>query len=69
MGRKAIRTTTTNKGKTYQFVAKQIILKGRTLEMFDFERDDRAIAESALGSEIIYNHYKNNPPKGYVPKD
>lgn len=69
MGRKPFRTSTNKGDKTYNFVAKQIILKGQIQDMFNFDRDSRGISESALGSEIISNHYRNNPPKGFKPKD
>lgn len=76
MGRKSTRTSTKAKGKTYNFVSKQIVLKGITLEMFNYDRDLRneisdlrKTTDSSLGSEIIANHYRNNPPKGFKPKD
>jgi len=47
------------------FWRKQIVLKGETLKMFNFERDYREIGDSLLGAEIIREHYRRNPPIGY----
>ncbi len=69
MGREPKRETTKRGDKVYNFAPKQITLKGKTLDMFNYERKLRGMTETALGSEIIYHHYKNNPPKGFEPKD
>ena len=44
---------------------KQITLKGQTLEMFNYDRDDRETGDSQLGFEIIRDHYRRNPPLGF----
>jgi len=59
------KTTTVINGKVRNFKPKQIILKGETLNMFNYDRNDREIGDSQLGSEIIKEHYRRNPPLGY----
>jgi len=73
MGRKpSDKKDTTIKGVKYAFKYKQILLRGETLEMFNYDRDEREIEESKLGYTIIKEHYKRCPPLGYFkdkPKD
>ena len=59
MGRKP------NQKKEALFWRKQITLKGQTLAMFNYDRDDREIGDSQLGCEIIKEHYRRNPPIGF----
>lgn len=47
------------------FWTKQITLKGQTLAMFNYDRDDRESGDSQLGFEIIRDHYRRNPPLGF----
>ena len=66
MGRKKKKKKdTVIKGVKYAFKYKQIMLRGETLEMFNYDRDDREIEESKLGYMIIKEHYKRCPPLGY----
>lgn len=69
MGRLPKRTNCVISKKTYDWVPKQIILRGITLEMFNYDRADREVTESALGYEIIKQHYRMHPPLGFKPKD
>lgn len=66
MGRKPLgkKTTVINK-KTYNYKYKQICLKGQTLDMFEYDQKDREITESNLGSMIIKEYYRTNPPLGF----
>lgn len=58
-------------GKKYSFRNKQILLRGEVLEMFNYDREYRDMTESQLGSMIIKEHYRRNPPIGFFnkPKD
>lgn len=47
------------------YFRKQITLKGQTLKMFNYDRDDKEIGDSQLGAEIIREHYRRNPPLGF----
>lgn len=69
MGRLPKRDSVVIANKKYNWVPKQIVLRGITLEMFNYDRADREITESALGYEIIKNHYRMHPPLGFKPKD
>ena len=54
MGRKPNnKITTIINGVERQFKPKQIILKGKTLEMFNFDRIRLELGESQLGERII----------------
>ncbi len=66
MGRKprANKTTIIN-NKKYNFVPKQIVLKGLVLDMFNYDRDQRETGDSQLGIQIIGEHYRKNPPLGF----
>lgn len=47
------------------YFRKQITLKGITLRMFNYDRDDREIGDSQLGAEIIREYYRLHPPLGF----
>lgn len=66
MGRKPrkIKSTIIN-NKKYDFVPKQIILKGLTLEMFDYDQQNREWTISRLGEHIIKEYYLKHPPLGF----
>lgn len=72
MGRKPLnKKTSVINGKEYNFKPKQIVLKGVTLDMFNFDREQRGLTESQVGSQIIGEHYRRTPPIGFFtrPKD
>ena len=70
MGRKPNnKITTIINGVERQFKPKQIILKGKTLEMFNFDRIRLELGESQLGERIIGDYYRKSPPPGFTPKD
>lgn len=70
MGRKPLNKKETKiNGKSYNFVPKQIILKGIILDMFNFDRINRDWNESQLGAHIIGEYYRKTPPLGFYTKD
>jgi hypothetical protein len=70
MGRKpSNKNETVINGNSYAFRNKQILLRGIVLEMFNYDREYRDMTESQLGAMIIKEHYRRNPPSGFVPKD
>ena len=72
MGRKpGNKTTTIINGVVRNFKPKQIVLKGKTLDMFNHERDRRELGDSSLGAQIIGDYFRNYTPPGFgfKPKD
>jgi hypothetical protein len=70
MGRKpSNKKDTIINGSKYLFRNKQILLRGVVLEMFNYDREYRDMTESQLGAMIFKEHYRKNPPPGFVPKD
>ena len=57
------------KSKQYNFRYKQILLKGMTLDKFNFDREYNDLTESKLGEKIIKKYYENYIPPGFKPKD
>jgi hypothetical protein len=70
MGRKpSNKNKTVINGNIYAFRNKQILLRGIVLEMFNYDREYRDMTESQLGAMIIKEHYRRNPPSGFIAKD
>jgi len=70
MGRKpSEKLTTSINGIVRNFKPKQIILKGKTLAMFNYDRNRLELGDSRLGERIISEYYRKNPPPGFESKD
>jgi hypothetical protein len=70
MGRKpSEKLNTVINGIVRNFKPKQIILKGKTLAMFNYDRNRLELGDSRLGERIISEYYRKNPPPGFESKD